>query len=775
MMQRDAIPDALATAPARAAGEMSAFRRMADWLPRAGDEATTRRAATRLAWAMWAVTVALIIGSMALGIYWYGVADYPGVAPRTRPILLWQDLIPNVISIIFGLVGFLAFATLGALIVTRAKERRIGWLYCAIGLTVLVDSFSGNYAVVALILAPNTLPAGLAFAWIQTWSWILPAGLLVIFLPLLYPTGRLLSRRWRPVAVCAIGLIGGGTILAALAPGPLANHLLDLPVTFANPLGVAALAPAGGILDPLFTLVLLLLVLSSAASLLLRLRHSRGEERQQLKWFAYATTFVVAVFVSDNAIYSFLPHEAMERALDAALTVLTPVTLAFLPLATGLAILRYRLYDIDLIINRTLVYGALTTLVVGLYALIVGGTSVLFQARANFLTALLATGVIAVLFQPLRGWLQRGVNRLTYGQRDEPYVVVAQLGRRLENTLAPEAMLPAIIETVAVALKLPYAAIALNRGDDLHIEAVYGTPVDAALTLPLIYQAETIGQLTLGPRQRGETFTPADRRLLKDLARQIGVAAHAVQLTADLQRSRERLVSAREEERRRLRRDLHDGLGPTLAALALKSTTISELIPTDPSAATRLSNDLYADIRATVSEIRRLVYSLRPPALDDLGLVAALRECATHSTRSSQADAGSERGEGLRVSVEAPDHLPPLPAAVEVAVYRIVQEALTNVVRHAQSRTCLVRLALAEGAERLDLVISDDGVGLPLERPIGVGLLSMRERAAELGGACVVESLPGAGTRVHAWLSISKEERKEEGDGADAAATRLDR
>ena len=198
---------------------------------------------------------------------------------------------------------------------------------------MLVDSFSGNYAIVALVLAPNALPAGLAFAWIQTWSWILPAGLLVIFLPLLYPTGRLLSRRWRPVAVCAIALIGGGTVLAAIAPGPLANHLLDLPVTIANPLGVAALGPAGGILDPLFTLLLLLLVLSSAASLLLRLRRSRGEEREQLKWFTYATALAVAVFVSDNVIYSFFPHDAMVLALDAALTLLTPITLAFLPLA----------------------------------------------------------------------------------------------------------------------------------------------------------------------------------------------------------------------------------------------------------------------------------------------------------------------------------------------------------------------------------------------------------------------------------------------------------
>jgi signal transduction histidine kinase len=744
MTQQDAIPDTLATAPTRASGEARAFRRVAGWFPRAGDEASAHRAATRLAWTVWVVTVVLIIGSFALGVYWYAVADFPGVNPRTRPILLLQDLLPNAISIVFGLVGFLSFATLGALIVTRANARRIGWLYCAIGLTVLVDSFSGNYAIVALVLAPNTLPAGLAFAWIQTWSWILPAGLLVIFLPLLYPTGRLLSRRWRPVAICAIGLIGGGTVLAAVAPGPLANHLLDLPVTFANPLGAAALGPVVGIIAPIFSLLLLLLVLTSAASLLLRLRRSRREEREQLKWFTYATALAVAVFVSDNVIYSFFPHDAMVLALDAALTLLTPITLAFLPLLTGLAILRYRLFDIDLIINRTLVYGALTALVVGLYALIVGLASVLFQARANFLMSLLATGVIAVLFQPLRGWLQRGVNRLTYGQRDEPYVVVAQLGRRLESIPAPEALLPAIIETVARALKLPYAAIALTRGDELHTEAVYGVPMEAALTLPLVYQAETIGQLTLGPRQRGETFTSADRRLLEDLARQIGVAAHAVQLTADLQRSRERLVTAREEERRRLRRDLHDGLGSALTSLMLKLDATDTLLDRDPPAARTLLAETRGQMQASITDIRRLVYDLRPPTLDEWGLVDALREQVAHYALDD-----------LRVTIEAPASLPPLSAAVEVAMYRIALEALSNVVKHAHATNGVIRLSLAENT--LVAEIEDNGMGRPAGTRTGVGMTAMRERAAELGGTCVIEDAAPQGTLVRASIPLASQ------------------
>ncbi|HEY7092933.1 MAG TPA: GAF domain-containing sensor histidine kinase [Ktedonobacterales bacterium] len=727
MNERDAIPDPLAPNP-----------------DRADDEERGHRAATRLAWAVWALTVLLMMGDGPLTIYWYAVADYPGVNPRTRSILLLQDLLPKVITTAFGLVAFLSFATLGALIVSRAKERRIGWLYCVIALTVLVDSFSGDYAIVSLILKPNALPAGLAFAWIQTWSWVLPAGLLVIFLPLLYPSGRLLSRRWRPVAICAITLIGGGTVLAAIAPGPLANNLLDLPVTIANPLGVAALDPAFGVIAPYFTLLLLLLVLSSVASLLLRLRRSRGEERQQLKWFAYAIALVVAVFMSDNLLYSFLPHDAMVLALDRALTLLMPITLAFLPLATGFAILRYRLYDIDLIINRTLVYGALTALVVGLYALIVGLASVLFQARANLLFSLLATGVIAVLFQPLRGWLQRGVNRLTYGQRDEPYVVVAQLGRRLESIPAPEAMLPAIIETVAQALKLPYAAITLKRGDELHTEAIYGAPVEAALTLPLVYQAETIGQLTLGPRQRGETFTPADRRLLEDLARQIGVAAHAVQLTADLQRSRERLVTTREEERRRLRRDLHDGLGSALTSLMLKLDAADTLLDRDLPAARSLLAETRGQMQSSITDIRRLVYDLRPPTLDEWGLVDALREQVAHYALDD-----------VQVTIEAPESLPPLSAAVEVAVYRIALEALANVVKHAHATNCAIRLSLVENT--LVVEIEDNGVGGAAGTHAGVGMTAMRERAAELGGSCVIEDATPHGTLMRASIPLAFE------------------
>jgi signal transduction histidine kinase len=732
MTQREAIPDTpLLTASA-------------DDSSRAPGGTSAHRAATRLAWALWALTLLLLIGYILLRLYWYALATAPGSTLPPAAVAPSLNTLPRLISDLLGVGVIPAFATLGALIVARARARarRIGWIYCAVGLAAATDGFCGTYAIVALLVAPGLLPAGLAFAWIQSWTWIVVLGLLFVFLPLLFPTGRLLSRRWRPVAVCTIGLMGGGSLLEAVAPEPLGNNLLNFPTSVANPLGIPALRPVWEIVAHSGLLLLLLLALLAATSLLLRLRRARGEERERLKWFAYAAALLVVWWVTDNLLSTYFPREAATRAFESVFSLVGPLPLASLPLLTGLAILKYRLFDIDLLINRTLVYGALSVFVVGLYALIVGGASALFGSGGNLLISLIATGVAALLFQPLRGWLQRGVNRLTYGQRDEPYAVVAQLGRRLESTLAPEAMLPAIIETVAQALKLPYAAIALKRGDELQTEAIYGTPVEAALTLPLVYQAETIGQFTLGPRQRGETFTPADQRLLEDLARQIGVAAHAVQLTADLQRSRERLVTTREEERRRLRRDLHDGLGPALGGLLLKLDALGDELRCDPAQAALLLSELKGDVQAAVADVRRLVYALRPPALDELGLVGALRLLVTQYQRPD-----------LHVDLDAPDALPPLLAAAEVAVYRIVQEALTNVVRHAQASACAVSLAVRDG---LEVSIRDNGQGMPAQQPVGVGLLSMRERATELGGECALTSSGGEGTVVRAWLPLTQ-------------------
>lgn len=481
-------------------------------------------------------------------------------------------------------------------------------------------------------------------------------------------------------------------------------------------------------------------------------RSHSGVSRQQMRWLVLA-----AVLVGGAALlFYFIPPLLGGTALDSNLVGLLGVVF---PAAIAIAILRHNLFDIDTLLNRALVYGALTAVVLLIYIISVGGASALFQIQANWATAIVATGIVAVLFQPLRERLQRGVNRLMYGQRDEPFEVLSNLGQRLEGTLSPEMVYPTLVETVAETLKLPYAAIAVQGEDGLETAVSYGKPVADPICYPLTYQGNTIGQLEVAPRALGENLSEADERLLRNIAQQAGAAVHAVQLTSDLQRSRRQLVTAREEERRRLRRDLHDGLGPSLAALHLQSGVLRRLVTDDPQAAVALVDEFRGDIRATIDEIRRVVYELRPPALDELGLSAAVRSQAERwngRVAEGQNGTGDARRTPLRIDVEAPKTLPPLPAAVEVAAYRIIQEALANVAHHAQASHCLVQLSLdgREEAMFLTVEIRDDGIGLHGDGQ-GLGLLSMRERAEELGGRFSVSSLPEKGTRVWAVLPVN--------------------
>jgi signal transduction histidine kinase len=487
-------------------------------------------------------------------------------------------------------------------------------------------------------------------------------------------------------------------------------------------------------------------------------RVSNAGQRQQIKWVVLGITSAVSVFlVTMLALSAFVPVPTSPRSLAAHLIGYGVVYVAMLiiPLSIGIAILRYHLYDIDLVISRTVVYGTLTTSVVLLYVLVVGGLGTVLQVQGNLIVSLIATGLAAVMFQPLRDRLQRGVNRVIYGERDDPYAVLSRLGSRLESTLAPDAVLPAVTRTLRETLKLPYAEIQLRREGGFETAAAAGDPGEDALFLPLVYGGETVGRLVVRPRAGDHGFGPKERQLLEDLAHQIGASAHAalmtdeaLRLSADLQRSRERLVEAREEERRRLRRDLHDGLGPQLSSQALTVDAALALMRRDPDTAEELLLELKADAQDAVTDIRRLVYGLRPPALDDLGLLGALHESA--------AQYGAK---GLNVSVEAPEGLPPLSAAVEVAAYRIAQEALTNVARHAGASACTVYLAIEE-TNVLCVEVSDDGRGMPdlqHNSHVGVGLTSMRERASELGGSLIVEALPEGGTRVRAGLPLPKE------------------
>ncbi len=524
-------------------------------------------------------------------------------------------------------------------------------------------------------------------------------------------------------------------------PGPLASWGLE-----ANPFGISQ---AGPILDKLITFAAALLVVGVIGSLVaysVRYRRSTGIEREQLKWLGYAVGIYVLVSVLSSIAWLVWPDFSWKQEISIVLTNLGILGIA---VAAAIAILRHRLYDINIIINRTLVYTALTVGVAALYGLVVGALGALFQARSNLFVSLLATGLAAILVQPMRDGLQRLVNRLMYGERDDPYAVLSSLSRRLEGSLSPEATLPAVVETVAQALKLPYVAIALKREGDFETAASYGLAGDELVQLPLIYQGEIIGQLRLSTRSPNESFTPGEQRLLRDIARHIGVTAHTVlltqelrQLAEDLQRSREALVKGREEERRRLRRDLHDELGPQLASLKLNLDVARNLVSRDPGAAEALLLDLRTQSQSAIADIRRLVFDLRPPALDELGLIGAIQEYTRQIVSQ----------DGLQIRLNSPKDLPPLPAAVEVAAYRITLEALANFVRHSQGSNCQVSLSKAD--HYLQVEVFDDGLGLPKEVQPGVGLNSMRERAAELGGTCVIEALPQGGTRVLAQLPL---------------------
>ncbi|MGH2604001.1 MAG: GAF domain-containing sensor histidine kinase, partial [Dehalococcoidia bacterium] len=397
---------------------------------------------------------------------------------------------------------FVLYGIAGTMIARRHPGNAVGWILCLIGVLVAFSSIARQYAIYSLITEPGALPGGITAAWLNNWLGISWAFLAIVYLPLLFPDGRLPSRRWRLVA----WLAALGTVLVVLFDA-FARGALDRWPPLENP--YAAPEVAGTVVKAFEAGYFLLPVcgLAAVASLIVRLRRARGDERAQLQWFMLGAAAVVAgaigVFLLEGPLG--LPHGV----------AVVPQMLSFaaVPIVVAIAILKYHLYDIDVVINRTLVYATLTALVVAAYALAVSVAGAVVPGD-SFVVSLAATGVIAVLFQPVRERVQRGVNRLLYGERDEPYRVFSRLGRRLEGTLAPETVLPTIVQTVREALNVPYAAVAL-AGDD-ETAAASGTPTGEPLRLPLVYQNEAVGELHVAPRRPGEAFGPADRRLLED-------------------------------------------------------------------------------------------------------------------------------------------------------------------------------------------------------------------------------------------------------------------
>jgi two-component system, NarL family, sensor kinase len=406
-------------------------------------------------------------------------------------------------------------------------------------------------------------------------------------------------------------------------------------------------------------------------------------------------------------------------------------------------------FDSDTFLSQALLYLLLAGYIALVYAVVlttvIAGGLAPVKDPLDFLgqpwgVNIVIVGIVALTLRPVHRWLKSQINVLIYGQHDDPYVLISQVNQQLQTMASPQSTLPAVAQTIAHTLKLPYLAIEIHHNSTpLRIE--FGRPpTGAELTaLPLLYLDKPMGELHAATRRANEALSEGDVSLLRDVAQQIGIALHAAQLTAELQASRERLVMAREEERRRIRNDLHDGLAPTLSSVQMQLGAIRNLIQQNPAQAEAIANDLRDDLRQATAEIRQLVYDLRPPMLDELGLVGAIKSFRVTGTE-------------LHFEVIAPEPMPALSAAVEVAVYRIVSEAVHNVIKHAQATACVVCIEVAEG--RLSLSVTDNGRSFPAKLKAGVGLHSMKERAAEVGGTFSLQPGPDGGLRVTATLPL---------------------
>ncbi|QDY11509.1 sensor histidine kinase [Micromonospora sp. HM134] len=603
-----------------------------------------------------------------------------------------------------------AFTALGALVLAGLPGHPVGRLMLAAGLVA-------GTAVLAL-----SWPALTPVAWLGQWLWWPPYGLIFLAL-LVFPDGRLPGRRFRPVAVGLVVTTAVVAVALAVAATSDPRGLLLSATTATDPtarlLVRVALLTVG---------VELLLVVAVLVALARRWRRAVGEARQQLACLLAAGALFLLGFLLDwlNLSGAWV---LMVIAIPGAMT---------------LAVLRYRLYGLEQVINRTLVWLVMSLLVIAAFVGVVTLLRDLVLRGDTSNASLVATGLIAVTFEPLRRRVQRGVNRLLYGDRDEPYAVLARLGDLLERTVQPEAVLPLLTGTIARSLQVPYVAVELggehaDDGRPTRVHAAHGRATTALERFDMVTHGEWVGRLVVARRAAGTRFTPVERRLLSDVALHASVAAATARLIRDLRDSRERLVTAREEERRRLRRDLHDGLGPTLAGMSMQVRAARKLAAVDQARLARILDGLADDLLTCTGEVRQLVDQLRPAALDR-GLESALRaECQRFD------------GPTLTVRLSVADPLHGLPAAVEVAAYRIVGEALANTARHAGATCCDV---VVRRGRALVVEVSDDGTGIVARRPGGVGLDSIRERAAELGGGSDIVDRDPHGTLIRVRLPL---------------------
>jgi two-component system, NarL family, sensor kinase len=624
--------------------------------------------------------------------------------------------------------GVLTAALMGCLVGVRRLGHPMGALLSAFGLAGAACMTAFAYARAAVIHFPASLPFGVPMMWATSWDYALPYCMGAFVLPLVFPDGRLLSRRWRPALWAAVAFVPLSMAGNAFAPGTMGGWFGNRP----NPYAIQG--PLFGVILHLGEACGLAAAVAVVASVAVRWHRAGHVVRQQLKWF-----LITVPFLFTAAVVSQLFPDAIMLAL-----IFGATASLLMAVAIGLAVLRYRLYDIDILISRAVVYGSLSAALAGVYLTAVAAAGGLSGAGWGLSAPVLATVLAAAVLLPVRGRLQRRVDRLFFGDRGAPYAAMARLGRQVEEATTAEPVLSSVVTVVADSLRLPYAAVELRIGDGWVPGAACGQAPSQVVTFALTFQREMVGRLLVGQRTAGERLTKDDERLLASLARQVAPAAHAVALRQALDAARTGQAAAREEERRRLRRDLHDGVGPTLAALVL-GVEAARTMPAGCHQQEELLGSLKTEAQRAITDIRRIVYGLRPPALDQFGLAGALREEVTRLERQAA-------GLSIALHVSGGD-LADLPAAVEVAAYRIAAEAVTNVLRHARAQHCEIRI---QHGQDLRLEVCDDGTGMPDGWRAGVGITAMRERVAELGGEMAIDRSGPHGTRITARLPLER-------------------
>jgi signal transduction histidine kinase len=632
-------------------------------------------------------------------------------------------------SDVFTDVVNLAVPVLGFVLASRRPENRVGWFFLAAGLGLALNAFCGPYALRALVVAPGSLPAGRAVAWLSNWAFVIQTSALS-YLLLLFPTGRLRTRRWRPAA----WFLAGVFVLLAVTQLAHATRVWSDPFSSFPDGQLPGVVPVILILVPAALLI-------GISGLVVRFARSSGDERLQLKWFVAAAVLVVATMIP-----SILTNSPVTTVLQ---------NLAFLCLyaAIGIAVLKYRLYEIDIVISKAVLYGTLAAFITIVYAGLVAGVGTLVGSRYNPLLSALAAAVVAIAFQPVRLWAGRLANRVVYGRRATPYQVLSEFARRIGGAYASQDAAPQMARIVADGTGAERVVVWLRVDDELRPEAAsdgrldakpvpvrgHETPAlpDTDVSVPVVHQGELLGAIAIR-MPRGEPLRPAGEQLVGDVASQAGLALSNAGLVEDLRASRQRLVAAQDEARRRLERNLHDGAQQDLVALAIKLRLAGTTVDEDPAQAKALLGELQTETAGALENLRDLARGIYPPMLADLGLAAALGAQARKSP--------------VPVAVEA-DGIGRYPQDTEATVYFCCLEALQNIAKYARASQARIRLRARDGV--LSLTVSDDGAGYDAARtPLGSGQRNMADRLAALDGRLEVSSAPGQGTVVTAYLPL---------------------